>query len=178
MKNDDFKPQNPKGMAMKQSVTIPEICVALGLPETSTRRILKAYSPFFPVAFEGRPLRYKAEALEVVKAILEAQKAGTSPGEIEAGLAARGFSRELLGTANRQPPTANQPPLAEMSGKNLAEWLVVQESRHAEALDVNRKLLAAVERQNELLAALVNRPVLEDHRTGRGLWEWFRSWWK
>ena len=163
---------------MKRTLTVPEMCEALALPETSARRILKAFSHFFPVAAEGRPLRYRPEALEVMRTILEAQKAGTSPSEIEAGLASRGFSRELPGTANHQPPTTNQAPLVEISGKNLAEWLVLQEGRQAEALDVNRRLLAAVERQNELLANLVNRQGLEEHRPDKGFWAWVRGWWQ
>jgi DNA-binding transcriptional MerR regulator len=163
---------------MKNTITVPEICKVLTLPETSARRIIKAYPLFFPVAAEGRPLRYRPEALEVMRFILEAQKAGTSSGEIEAGLAGRGFSREVSGTANHQPPTTNQPPLAEISRENLAEWLVVQENRQAEALDVNRRLLAAVERQNELLAALVRGQELGERQAARGFWAWVRGWWK
>lgn len=164
---------------MKQSITIPELCKALNLPETSTRRVIRAFPHFFPVAVEGRPLRYKAEALDVMRFILAAQKAGTSPGEIEVGLAGRGFSRELSGTANHQPPTANQAPLPEISGKNLAEWLAVQEVRQQEALEVNRRLLAALERQNELMAQLVATKSLEDHRPqGQGFWAWLHGWWK
>lgn len=146
-------------MILKQSVTVPEICEALALPETSARRNLKAFSQFFPVAAGGRPLRYRPEALEVMRTILEAQKAGMSSSEIEDGLAARGFSREVSGAANHQPPTTSQAPSTEISKENLAEWLALQENRQVEALDINRRLLAAVERQNELLAALVKREV-------------------
>lgn len=163
---------------MKRTLTVPEICEALALPETSARRILKAFSHFFPVAAEGRPLRYRPEALEVMRTILEAQKAGTSSSEIEAGLASRGFSRELVGAANHQPPTTSQEPNIEISGKNLAEWLVLQEARQTESLDVNRRLLAAVERQNELLANLVNRQGLEERQPVKGFWAWVRGWWK
>lgn len=41
---------------MKQTVTVPELCKALGLPETTARRLIRGFEAFFPVATTGRPV--------------------------------------------------------------------------------------------------------------------------
>jgi len=42
---------------MRQTVTLAEICEALGLANSSARRYVKTFKPFFPVASEGFPVR-------------------------------------------------------------------------------------------------------------------------
>ena len=93
---------------MKQTVTVPEICKALGLPETPARRLIRGFEAFFPVATTGRPVRYRSEALEVLRLVVDYHNRGMTQEEAEAALSGSGFAREAKPAAKHQPPTKNQ----------------------------------------------------------------------
>jgi len=134
---------------MKQTVTVPQLCKVLGLPETTARRFIRGFGAFFPVATSGRPVRYRSEAIEVLRLVVDCHNRGMTQGETEAALAGSGFAREAEPAAKNQPPTANQEPKADF----ISEYLAV---RLATALERQNVLL---ERQNELLENLARAGV-------------------
>lgn len=167
---------------MKQSTTIPELCKALDLPETSARRLLKRFRQYMPLVSEARPTRYRVEAVEILRLILHGQEQGLAPDEIELSLRGAGVAREAPGTTNHQPPQ-NQVQSIEFAGKILSLAgeiaLRLQTKRQDETDQNGRRILAAMERQNELLerqnelmAQLVATKSLEDQRPqGRSFWK-------
>lgn len=146
---------------MKQTVTLAEICEALSLADSSARRYVKTFKAFFPVASDGFPVRYRGEAVEIMGMIVAAMKERHSRAEIEAALACSGHSQEVVKSS---PPVFTTSPLPEildekvvkMVAKSVAESLAVGQR---EALEVNRRILAAIERQNELLERLARAGV-------------------
>jgi len=141
---------------MRQTVTLAEICEALGLADSSARRYVKTFKPFFPVASEGFPVRYRPEALEIMGLIVAAMRERLSQAEIEAALTQAGHARDV---GKSPPPVFTTTPLPEilnekvvgMVAKSVAESLAVGQR---EALEVNRQILVALNRQNELLEGL------------------------
>ena len=89
---------------MKQTVTVPELCEALNLPETSARRLLKRFRNFLPLVSETRPTRYRVETVEIMRLILHGQEQGLPPEEIELSLRGAGVAMEAPGTTNLLPP--------------------------------------------------------------------------
>lgn len=141
---------------MKQIVTLAEICDALGLADSSARRYVKAFKAFFPIVSEGFPVRYRGEAVEIMGMIAVAMKERHSRTEIEEALARAGYSRDV---EKSSPPVFTTSPLAEILNERVVKIVAksVTESLVAgqqEALEVNRCILAALERQNELLEQL------------------------
>ena len=134
---------------MKQTVTVPELCKALGLPETTARRFIRGFEAFFPVATTGRPVRYRSEAVEVLRLVVDCHNQGMTQTETEVTLAGSGFAREAEPATKHQPPTANQEPKFELIDESLAARLVA-------ALERQNALL---ERQNELLENLARAGV-------------------
>lgn len=134
---------------MKQTVTAPELCQALGLPETTTRRFLRSFEAFFPVVSTGRPARYRIEAVEVLRLVVACHSQGLTQAETEAALAKAGVAREAEPTAKDQPPTAGQELPVDFLGESLVGRLVA-------ALERQNALL---ERQNELLEKLARAGV-------------------
>lgn len=146
---------------MKQTVTLAEICEALGLADSSARRYVKAFKAFFPVASDGFPVRYRGEAMEIMSMIVAAMKERHSRAEIEAALAHAGHSRDV---GKSSPPVFTTSPLPEMLNESVVKMVAksVAESLAAgqrEALEVNREILAALNRQNELLENLARAGV-------------------
>ena len=139
---------------MKQTVTVPELCEALNLPETSARRLLKRFRNFLPLVSETRPTRYRAETVEIMRLILHGQEQGLPPGEIELSLRGAGVAMEAPGTTNRLPPT-NQPQSIEYVGKILSlagEIALRLQTKRQDETDQNSKhILASLDRQNALL---------------------------
>lgn len=129
---------------IKQAVTLAEICEALGLADSSARRYVKTFKAFFPVASEGFPVRYRGEAVEILGMIVAAMKERRSRAEIEAALARAGHSRDVVKSSS--PATTS--PQFEIIEESVVK-MVAKSS--AEALEVNRRILAALERQNALL---------------------------
>jgi len=134
---------------MKQTVTVPELCKALGLPETTARRLIRGFEAFFPVATTGRPVRYRSEAVQVLRLVMDCHTQGMTQAETEAVLAGSGFAREAEPAAKHQPPTANQELKIDFINESLAVRLVA-------ALERQNVLL---ERQNELLENLARAGV-------------------
>jgi len=134
---------------MKQTVTAPELCKALGLPETTARRFLRSFEAFFPVVSTGRPARYRIEAVEVLRLVVDCHAQGMTQAETEAILAGSGFAREAEPTPKHQPPTANQESKTDFINESLEVRLVA-------ALERQNGLL---ERQNELLENLARAGV-------------------
>lgn len=146
---------------MKQAVTLAEICDVWGLADSSARRYVKRFKAFFPVASEGFPVRYRGEAVEIMGMIVAAMKERHSWAEIEAALAHAGHSRDV---GKSSPPVFTTSPLPEIINESVVKMMVtsVAESLAAgqrEALEVNRQVLAALNRQNELLENLVRAGV-------------------
>jgi len=153
---------------MKPTVTLAEICEALGLADSSARRYVKTFKAFFPVASEGFPVRYRSEAVEIMGMIVAAMKERHSRTEIEAALARAGHSRDV---EKSSPPVFTTSPLPEILNESVVKMVAksVAESLAAgqrEALEVNRRILAvlekqtaAIERQNELLENLTRAGV-------------------
>jgi hypothetical protein len=129
---------------MKSTVTLAEICEALGLADSSARRYVKTFKAFFPVVSEGFPVRYRGEAVEIMGMIVAAMKERRSRAEIEAALARAGHSRDVVKSSS--PATTS--PQFEIVEESVVK-MVAKSS--AEALEVNRRILAALERQNALL---------------------------
>lgn len=149
---------------MKQSVTLAEICSVWGLADSSARRYVKTFKAFFPVVSEGFPIRYRGEAVEIMGMIVAAMKERHSRAEIEAALAHAGHSRDV---EKSSPPVFTTSPLPEILNESVVKTVAksVAENLAAgqrEALEVNRRILAtlerqtaAIERQNEFLESLV-----------------------
>lgn len=146
---------------MKQTVTVPELCEALNLPETSARRLLKRFRNFLPLVSETRPTRYRVETVEIMRLILHGQEQGLPPEEIELSLRGAGVAMEAPGTTNLLPPT-NQPQSIEYIGKILSlagEIALRLQTKRQDETDQNSKHIlasldrqtAALERQNALL---------------------------
>ena len=129
---------------MKPTVTLAEICEALGMADSSARRYVKTFKAFFPVASEGFPVRYRGEAVEIMGMIVAAMKERRPRAEIEAALARTGHSRDVVKSSS---PATTSPQF------DIIEESVVKmvAKSSAEALEVNRRILAALERQNALL---------------------------
>lgn len=134
---------------MKQTVTAPELCKALGLPETTARRFLRSFEAFFPVVSTGRPARYRIEAVEVLRLVIACHAQGLTQAETETALAKAGFARDAEPTTKDQPPTPGQELPIDFLGESLAGRLVA-------ALERQNALL---ERQNELLENLARAGV-------------------
>jgi DNA-binding transcriptional MerR regulator len=139
---------------MKQTVTVPEICEALNLPETSARRLLKRFRRYLPLVSETRPTRYRAETVEIMRLILHGQEQGLAPEEIEFSLRGAGVAMEAPGTTNLHPPQ-DQLQYIEHAGKILSLAgeiaLRLQTKRQGEEDQNGRRILAALERQNAAL---------------------------
>jgi len=139
---------------MKSSLTVPELCEALSLPETSARRLLKRFQRYLPLVSETRPARYRAETVEIIRLILHGQEQGLASEEIESSLRGAGVAIEAPGTTNLLPPT-NQSQSIEYAGKilSLAGEIAIrlQTKRQDEADQNGRSILVALERQNTLL---------------------------
>lgn len=146
---------------MKQTVTVPELCEALNLPETSARRLLKRFRNFLPLVSETRPTRYRVETVEIMRLILHGQEQGLPPEEIELSLRGAGVAMEAPGTTNLLPP-ANQSQSIEYVGKILSlagEIALRLQTKRQDETDQNGKRIlatldrqtAALERQNALL---------------------------
>ena len=129
---------------MKPTVTLAEICEALGMADSSARRYVKTFKAFFPVVSEGFPVRYRGEAVEIMGMIVAAMKERRSRAEIEAAIARAGHSRDVVKSSS--PPTTS--PQFEIIEESVVK-MVAKSS--AETLEVNRRILAAMERQNALL---------------------------
>lgn len=139
---------------MKQTVTVPELCEILSLPETSARRLLKRFRDYLPLVSETRPTRYRAETIEIMRLILLGQEQGLAPEEIEFSLRGAGVAVEAPGTTNQPPPT-NQVQQLEYVSKILSlagEMALRLQTKRQDEVDQNgRHILAAQERQNKLL---------------------------
>lgn len=127
-----------------KTVTLAEICETLGLADSSARRYVKTFKAFFPVASDGFPVRYRGEAVEIMGMVMAAMKERRSRAEIEAALARAGHSRDVVKSSS--PATTS--PQFEIVEESVVK-MVAKSS--AEALEVNRRILAALERQNALL---------------------------
>lgn len=145
---------------MKQTVTVPELCEALNLPETSARRLLKRFRDFLPLVSETRPTRYRVETVEIMRLILHGQEQGLPPEDIELSLRGAGVAMEAPGTTNLLPPT-NQAQSIEYVGKilGLAGEIAIrlQTKRQDEADQNGKRILATLDRQT---AALERQNVL------------------
>jgi len=59
----------PGGIMEKELLTLKEIAIKLGLPESTLRKYRDTYPQFIPYVGSGRDRRYKEDAIEVFKAI-------------------------------------------------------------------------------------------------------------
>ena len=127
-------------------LTIAEIAKRLELPESTVRYYRDRFSAYVPALGEGRNRRYRAEALEVLRFVAEAMRAGLPAEEVETALQAR-FPMTVVPLEAQQQPAAGQ----QRSAAILTEWLAGALQRAlAERDEAVRQELSALRAELEL----------------------------
>ena len=70
-------------------LTAAALAGELGIPESTTRYYLRRYAAWVPSAGEGRGKRYRREALDVLRFVVDQHKAGLSADLVESSLSNR-----------------------------------------------------------------------------------------
>jgi len=88
---------------------------ALGIPDSTTRLYLRRYEVFIPSVGEGRRRRYRAEALDVLKFVVELSQAGQTPDMIMDAMKGRFPINSKVQHVQQQQVLQHQPSVAEAS---------------------------------------------------------------
>jgi DNA-binding transcriptional MerR regulator len=127
-------------------LSIADIARHFSLPESTARYYCKRFAQYMPVIGEGRRRRYRREAMEVVRAVLEAMRETGNAAGVEAVLA-NNFPRNalsLVAPAESAPPEETLPVIPGQIPMRFLE----QQNRALEGIASALTLL--VRRQEEL----------------------------
>ncbi|HEY8393614.1 MAG TPA: MerR family transcriptional regulator [Thermaerobacter sp.] len=167
----------------RELLTIADIARRLGLPESTVRYYRDRFVAYIPTVGEGRHRRYRPEALEVLRFVADAMRAGTPAEDVEAALRQR-FS---LTVEPQQQSAATQQQSAAILRELVADAVadVVKEAvqRETEALrEELRRLREELAATREELARQAERDEARDERLVARMRELLeerrrRRWW-
>lgn len=162
-------------------LTIAEIARQLGLPESTVRYYRDRFEAFVPSVGEGRTRRYRPEAVEVLRFVADAMRAGVPAEEVEAALRERfalNVEPQQHGAVTQQQSAAIMRELvADAVADVVAEAVRRETAVLREELErLRQELAAAREREAERDARLVAemRKLLEERRRRRWWWPFGR----
>ena len=147
---------------VERLLTIADIARYFSLPESTARYYCKRFAAYMPVCGEGRRKRYRKEALDVIRAVLEAMRDTRTAAGVEAMLAEH-FpcnALSLMTSIDSEPlPEASVP----VPAHGVPLQLIEQQSR---ALEGIASALALLVRRQDDLAALAEqaRAAQEDNK--------------
>jgi DNA-binding transcriptional MerR regulator len=151
--------------AGERLLTIADIARHFALPESTARYYCKRFAAYMPVCGEGRRKRYRKEALEVTRAVLEAMRDTRTAAGVEAMLA-ESFPCNALSVLI---PLENAPLPAEtlpVPSQGVTLQLIEQQNRTLEGIASALALL--VRRQDDLDALTEQaRAAQEENKTLR-----------
>ncbi|MCL2123196.1 MAG: MerR family transcriptional regulator [Desulfovibrionaceae bacterium] len=151
--------------AGERLLTIADIARHFSLPESTARYYCKRFAAYMPVCGEGRRKRYRKDALDVIRAVLEAMRDTRTAASVEAMLA-ENFPCNALSLMS-PVESAPQPEAAlPVQAQGLPLQLIEQQSRALEGIASALALL--VRRQDDLAAlAAQARAAQEENKTLR-----------
>lgn len=156
-------------------LTIAEIARQLGLPESTVRYYRDRFEAFVPSVGEGRTRRYRPEAVEVLRFVADAMRAGVPAEEVEAALRERfaiTVEPQQYGAVTQQQSAAIMRELVADAVADVVAEAVRRETAalRQELERLRQELAAAREREAERDARLVAemRRLMEERR---------RRWW-
>jgi DNA-binding transcriptional MerR regulator len=142
-------------MGSEALLTLREIAVRLGIPESTARFYRDSFLDSIPVVGTGRRRRYPAAALKVMRTIAEAFAAGGTRGDVAARLNGSPAARRAAA------PRAIAKPVSEVSNLELLAAIVDGERQQREAMwQMAREIVRlgeVLEGQERVLGAIAER---------------------
>lgn len=152
--------------ATERLLTIADIARHFSLPESTARYYCKRFAAYMPVSGEGRRKRYRKEALDVIRVVLDAMRDARTASGVEATLA-QTFPCNALAVL---PAFESAPAPASPAPQDMPAWvptqLLEQQSRALEGIASALTLLVRRQEALEDLAAGA-RAAQEDNRVLR-----------
>jgi DNA-binding transcriptional MerR regulator len=141
----------------EEYLTIKEIARRLEVPESNIRYYRDRFQEFLPAVGQGRKKRYKAQALEVFKYIVQAYQNDLSTEQISQKLQQE-FPRHLL-PAQEPQETAQENPKQPVQSQGLLQSQARTLERISQALlqkdSMNREVYRLEQEQHRLKRGLV-----------------------